>query len=165
MPTATHTYGATISFSPKWWSYVTSTRVMVSSFCNVQLADEDVADKIAMAAQELLENAVKYSADHDHEVTLSFEIVEEREVTLMVTNQAKPEALEGLRAFHKEISEGDPLMVYLTRMQRIANDPEAEGSQLGLARIRFETGQPLELKIEGERVTFSVTLPLSKAKG
>ena len=81
MPTAISSYGAEISFSPKWWSYVSSTRIMVSSFCNVALANEDIADKIAMTAQELLENAVKYSADAEHNVSLRFSIEADDQIT------------------------------------------------------------------------------------
>jgi hypothetical protein len=164
MPTAISSYGAEISFSPKWWSYVSSTRIMVSSFCNVALANEDIADKIAMTAQELLENAVKYSADAEHNVSLRFSIEADDQITLEVSNVATLESINTLRSQHAEVSEGDPLMAYLQKMQRIAMDPGSEGSQLGLARIRYETGNDLKLSIDGQRVTMRVQFALTKAE-
>ncbi|MEB3284343.1 MAG: hypothetical protein VKN33_03540 [Candidatus Sericytochromatia bacterium] len=155
------TYGASISFSPQWWSYVSSTRIMVASFCNVQLANEEIADKVAMSAQELLENAVKYSASPDDNVTLEFQIHEGESIVLEVRNRANRSQIEGLRAHFAEISEGDPLMAYLARMQRIAQNPEAEGSQLGLARIRYETGCDLEMRIDDDVITMRVEFPLA----
>lgn len=161
--TALATYGATISFSPKWWSYVSSTRIMVQSFCNVQLANEEIADKIAMTAQELLENAVKYSATPDDDVALEFSIAEGEMVHLEVRNRARREGIEVLKQQFAEVSEGDPLMAYLQKMQRIAMNPDAEGSQLGLARIRYETGCDLQMRIDDDMVTMSVEFPLNKA--
>ncbi len=164
MPSVCSSYGATISFSPKWWSYVSSTRIMVASFCNVHLADEEIADKIATTAQELLENAVKYCASQEDNVSLRFTIQEDEMVVLEVENRATPESIEILRSQHAEISQGDPLMAYLQKMQRIAMDPQAEGSQLGLARIRYETGCEIDLSISGALVTLGVTFPLTKAR-
>jgi hypothetical protein len=163
MPTAISSYGAEISFSPQWWSYVSSTRIMVSSFCNVQLANEEIADKIAMTAQELLENAVKYAASQDENVSLRFAIQGDSSIRLEVSNKADKAHIAGLKAHYDEIVALEPLAAYLQRMQRIAQDPEATGSQLGLARIRYETGCELELLIEDDRVTMSVEFPLNKA--
>ncbi|MDB5099471.1 MAG: histidine kinase [Cyanobacteria bacterium RYN_339] len=164
MQTAVSSYGATISFSPKWWSYVSSTRIMVASFCNVHLADEEIADKIAMTAQELLENAVKYSASQEENVALRFEINEEDNVvSLEVTNQATPESIATLRAQYAEVCEGDPLLAYLQKMQRIAMNPNAEGSQLGLARIRYETGSEITMKVDGNHVTMGVEFQMKRA--
>lgn len=159
--TAVSTYGANITFSPKWWSYVSSTRIMVSSFCNVQLANEEIADKIAMTAQELLENAVKYSASPEDDVSLEFQISEGEKVVLAVRNRARRESVETLKQQFAEVSEGDPLMAYLQKMQRIAMNPDAEGSQLGLARIRYETGCELQMRIDDDVVTMSVEFPLN----
>lgn len=163
MPTAISSYGAEISFSPKWWSYVSSTRIMVSSFCNVQLANEEIADKIAMTAQELLENAVKYAANPDENVTLRFAIQEDQCIRLEVSNNADADHIAGLKAHYDEIMAVEPLAAYLQKMQRIAMDPEASGSQLGLARIRYETGCELSLAVDGQRVTMSVEFPLKAA--
>jgi hypothetical protein len=164
MQTAISSYGATISFSPKWWSYVSSTRIMVASFCNVHLANEEIADKIAMTAQELLENAVKYSASQEENVSLRFEINEDENiVSLEVSNLATPESIAILRAQYAEVSEGDALLAYLQKMQRIAMNPNAAGSQLGLARIRYETGSDLSLKVEGNRVSMGVEFHMTKA--
>lgn len=163
MPTAVSSYGAEITFSPKWWSYVSSTRIMVSSFCNVALANEDIADKIAMTAQELLENAVKYSSNPEQNVALRFTIHDEERISLEVSNQASPESIATLKAQHSEVCEGDPLMAYLQKMQRIAMDPNGEASQLGLARIRYETGNELMLRVEGDTVTMRVEFCVTKA--
>lgn len=163
MTTALSTYGAEISFSPKWWSYVSSTRIMVSSFCSVELAKEGIADKIAMAAQELLENAVKYSSDEQHNVSLRFTIHDGQRISLEVSNYASPAHIEVLRAQHAEVNAGDPLLAYLQKVQRIAMDPSTDVSQLGLARIRYDTGNDLQLHIEGQKVTMRVEFDLKEA--
>ena len=155
------TYDASISFSPRCWSYVSSTRIMVASFCNVQLQNEDIADKIAMSVQELLENAVKYSATQDAAVSLDFRIIEGMRAVIEVRNRAQHDQLEQLRSQHAEISQGDPLLAYLQKMQRIAENPQASGSQLGLARIRFETGCDLEMRIDDDVVTMRVEFSLT----
>ncbi|HEY9857401.1 MAG TPA: hypothetical protein V6D05_16780 [Stenomitos sp.] len=162
MPTAVSTYGAEITFSPKWWNYVVSTRIMVSSFCNVALGNEDIADKITMTAQELLENAVKYTSDQEQDVAVRFTVHEGESITLEVTNTASAESIETLQAQHAEISDGDPLMAYLQKMQRIAMNPGTELSQLGLARIRYETGNDLQLRVDGNRVTMRVVFDITK---
>lgn len=154
-------YSASISFSPRCWSYVSSTRIMVASFCNVQIASEEIADKVAMTVQELLENAVKYSASPDDAVSLEFRIREGECVVLEVRNRAQRDQLEQLRAQYAEISQGDPLLAYLQKMQRIAENPQASGSQLGLARIRFETGCDLEMRLDDDVVTMCVEFPLA----
>ncbi|HEY9721205.1 MAG TPA: hypothetical protein V6D47_04280 [Oscillatoriaceae cyanobacterium] len=163
MTTTLSAYGAEISFSPKWWSYVSSTRIMVSSFCNVALANEGIADKIAMTAQELLENAVKYSSDEQQNVSLRFTIHDESHISLEVSNHANPAHIAVLRDQHAEVNEGDPLMAYLQKMQRVAMDPNSDASQLGLARIRYETGNDLELRIDGQTVTMRVEFDLKEA--
>jgi hypothetical protein len=48
------------------------------------------------------------------------------------------------------VLEGDPLEVYIQKMQRSVTQ---DHSQLGLARIRFETGAELSLEVEDESVT------------
>ena len=133
---------------------------MVSSFCNVQLANEEIADKIAMTAQELLENAVKYCASSDDNVALEFKIAEGEKVTLEVRNRAERSSIETLKQQFAEVSAGDPLMAYLQKMQRIAMNPDAEGSQLGLARIRYETGCELQMRVDDDVVTMCVEFPL-----
>ncbi|MEB3197736.1 MAG: hypothetical protein VKP62_11085 [Candidatus Sericytochromatia bacterium] len=155
------TYGVSVSFSPKLWSYVSSTRIMVASFCNMQLGNEDIADKVSMTAQELLENAVKYSASQEDNVSLDFRILEGQTFVLEVRNRAQRDQLETLRSQHQEISQGDPLMAYLMKMQRIADNPQAGGSQLGLARIRYETGCNLDMRIDDDVVTMRVEFPLA----
>lgn len=162
MQTSLSSYDAEISFSPKRWSYVNSTRLMVSSFCNMQLEDEAMADKITVTAQELLENAAKYTADPDENVSVRFAVLDGNRVMLEVSNPATPEGIQNLKAQHAQISEGDPLMAYLQRMQRIATNPDTPDSQLGLARIRYETGSELQLRVEGRVVTMGVEFPLRK---
>jgi hypothetical protein len=155
------TYDASVSFSPRNWSYVSSTRIMLASFCNMQVASEDIADKVAMTVQELLENAVKYSASQDDAVSLDFSVRDGLHVVLEVRNRARADQLDQLRVQHEQISQGDPLLAYLQKMQRIAENPQADGSQLGLARIRYETGCDLQLRIDDDVVTMRVEFPLA----
>lgn len=160
--TATHP-GARITFSPQWWNMIASTRIFVASFCSCSFGDEGFSDRVSMAAHELLENAVKYSSSKESpvECTLDFD---EREIRVSVSNDAKPEQLAELQAQFAEIKEGDPLTVYLTKMQASLG---SDKSQLGLARIQYEGEARLELTVTGAKVTLDAVfdLPAERSDG
>jgi hypothetical protein len=142
-----------LKFGPRW-KYIAVVRSFIQNFLAVSLVDTTKADQIAMAASELLENAVKYAAGEDIQIEVNFYSDHEK-IHIAVTNGATPEAIEGLKAVYDKISQGDPLDAYMSQMREAAVRKDGK-SQLGLARIRYETG--LDMGLDATDKTVSITL-------
>jgi hypothetical protein len=133
-----------LSFGPRW-PYVSCVRGFILNFCAIGLENKLNADKISLAASELVENAVKYASKDDTRVRIEL-LQEEGKVVLEVENQATKEQAETLRNEMEKINEGTPLEAYLKRMQEAATRPKGKAG-LGLARVRYEAGALLSLTI------------------
>ncbi len=117
-----------------------------------ELLEADEIHSAAMAAHELVENLVKYSAGG----TSSFEI-EIREngdrafVRLQTRNRAVAEHIRGAQQLVERMGgSADPITVY---DELVATSPHRKGSGLGLARIRAEAGMDLVYSAEGGFIT------------
>jgi hypothetical protein len=103
---------------------------------------DDQAYQLAMVAQELLENAVKYGAHREDErVVLTLRVAPE-DVTIEVRNRAGVDE-EHLRRFDQAIQRirgyQDPFEAYVERLKHVSSRPYAHGeSGLGLTRIAYE---------------------------
>jgi len=153
--------GAEVVFSPRWWTFISSTRIFVASFFGHSYGDADFSDRVAMAAHELLENAAKYSSSMDAPIRCSFS-VEETCVRVEVQNHAHPEHLPVLQEDFHAVTQGDPLEIYIQRMQRSVT---SEKSQLGLARIRYEGDATLGMTLENDNVIMEAMFTLPELKG
>jgi hypothetical protein len=94
-----------------------------------------------MTVHELLENAVKYAASPDELVQCELSVLGEM-LLVRVTNPATDERLLLLRDAYATVATGDPLDVYLERMEASVS---SDSSQLGLARIRYEGEAELDV--------------------
>ena len=112
--------------------------------------DIDTVSRITLAAHELLENAVKYSADGPARIRVSLARGEETDrVAISVSNRADPRNLAALRALFNEMQQvSDPLVHYQTLLRR--NYRRKDGSGLGLARVQAEGEMALTLEIDGD---------------
>ncbi len=142
-----------LKFGPRW-KYIAVVRSFIQNFLAVSLLETTKADQIAMAASELLENSVKYAAGEDIQIHVNFYSDNEK-IHIAVTNTATPEAIEGLKSIYNKISQGNPLDAYMSQMREAAVRKDGK-SQLGLARIRYETG--LEMGLDATDKTVSITL-------
>jgi hypothetical protein len=149
MQQAVEQLGASIMLSPRWWNLIASTRIFVQSFCSCSFGDEGLSDRVAMTAHELLENAVKYSSSPDAPVTCDL-VLGDNTVGVRVTNHADMAHKAVLETEFALIMDGDPLTVYLAKMQASLG---SEHSQLGLARIRYEGEAHLALHCDKGVVT------------
>jgi hypothetical protein len=126
-------------------------REFVSSFY-LRVLGRGTSQLVAMATHELLENALKYSAEEG--ATLQIE-VESRaateHVTIRIENKASTEHIGPLREVLARMNDApDPMAHYLTLMRETSK--RADGSGLGLARLRAEADMKLALEVDGNRV-------------
>jgi hypothetical protein len=142
-----------LKFGPRW-KYIAVVRAFIQNFLAIGFSDDARADKIAMAASELLENAVKYAVGEETRVKVGLS-AKSGDVDISVSNRASPEAIAGLRSIWDSVMAGDPLEAYLGMMREAATRSDGK-SQLGLVRIRYETGGTMSLKVEGDRVTIEL---------
>jgi hypothetical protein len=111
--------------------------------------EEDEAYSLAMVAQELLENAVKYGAAEAIRLSLR---VEEEGVTVVVRSRvgeddANVRAFDGAMRRLRECP--DPLAAYVERLQQAAlRTGDMGGSELGLARIAYEGRCALDFSLD-----------------
>lgn len=118
-------------------------------------SSEDVA-RVAMAAHELLENAVKFSTDGN--ASLRIELVDGGQVRITTRNLARTADREGLITLTNQLAaSGDPMRFYLERMQEA---PLSRGG-LGLGRVAAEAEMTIGVACEGEIVEVRAQSPLS----
>jgi hypothetical protein len=133
-----------LNFGPRW-KYISPARTFIQNFIALALSDQAKADGIAMAASELLENAVKYASGDDTAIVVQA-FPETKTIQVAVTNTATPEQAAELKKLYEKIMTGDPLEAYITQMRESATRDDGK-SQLGLARIRYEIGAAIDLKV------------------
>lgn len=137
-----------VSYTARWWSFIPSVRGILESYCGHSTGSAEFSERVGVTVHELLENAVKYSANPDGLVHCSVDLRDGR-LAVQVDNMARPEHIDCLRREYDTVSSGNPLEVYIEKM---ASDIDGGSSQLGLARIRYEGEAELLLSIENDRV-------------
>ena len=145
-----------IRFGPRW-KFISPARVFIQNFIAVALSDRVKADAVAMATNELLENAVKYGTSDDTHCVVQAHS-DTGVIEASVTNQASEQSAHELKSIYDKIMTGDPLEAYIVQMREAAMRTDGK-SQLGLARIRYETGADMRLEISTDhRVTLTVVV-------
>jgi hypothetical protein len=150
-----------LKFGPRW-KYIAVVRAFIQNFLAISFTDPSLADKLAMAISELLENAVKYASGNDDETSVNVALNPENDgFSVSVTNSSTPESIASLKANWANAMEGEPLAAYIKKMQEAAVRTDSK-SQLGIVRIRYETGADMALSVDGNKVT--ITLSHNKDK-
>ena len=125
---------------------VSDVRRFIEKLHRSKISSDDDVGRVAMATHELLENAVKFSADG--ETSLRVEL-EASQIAITTRNRAKPENLGELQQIARELAESlDPMLYYLERMKSTRSRPGG----LGLGRVAAEGGMKIELALDGEIV-------------
>lgn len=138
-----------LRFGPRW-KYIACARSFIQNFLAISIVDQAKADKIAMAASELLENAVKYASGDDTHISV-YVAPQTEKITVRVSNIASDESIAVLKEIYNKVQEGNPLDSYVSQMKEAALRSDGK-SQLGIARIRYETGGDIKLNIDGNMV-------------
>ncbi len=148
-----------MSFCPNV-ELVSVVRRFISSVYDRLFDDADAAARVALAAHELLENAVRYASDN---VTgLRIELASggaQSVVTITTKNRASEEDAVKTQGLIREIAgEPDPFRLYQAKMRATAGSKE--GSGLGLARVRAEADMTLRCDREGDLITVTARAEL-----
>lgn len=143
-----------LSFSPTV-KLVTTVRRFVENFYSEVLGDADVTARLTLATHELLENAVRYSIDGHTSIRIGVERKDGKvQVSIDTKNRAPSDHIQTLRVILDEIARStDPEGHYQEMMRR--SSLQAEGSGLGLGRIRAESGMQMSYRVEGDVVSLT----------
>jgi hypothetical protein len=144
-----------LKFGPRW-KYIACARSFIQNFLAISIEDKAKADKIALAASELLENAVKYANSETTMILVKVNPAAER-IKVEVENEASPEHILELKKIFSRLKDGTALEVYVNMMKAAALRQDGK-SQLGLARIQFEIGGELVLGITDNTVKMSIEI-------
>jgi hypothetical protein len=128
---------------------ITAIRRSVNSIFDHLLHDPDASARLALAAHELLENALRHSSDGEALLNIRVDEPTSR-VSIETTNHASAAKIEKLQSRAVKMSKGDPDDCYLAAMEEAADSQEIGG--LGLVRIRAEGGMKLDVRTEGDLV-------------
>jgi hypothetical protein len=144
-----------LRFGPRW-KYIACARSFIQNFLAISIADQTRADKIAMAASELLENAVKYASGEDTHILVNV-YPETEKIRVQVINKATDECIATLKQIFGKIVNENSLDAYVIQMKEAALRSDGK-SQLGLARIRYETGGDLRMEIKDNVVRVMIDI-------
>ncbi len=140
------------------WVFVDDIRRFVESFCAAACPGSEREEQLALAAHELVQNAISYASEPGVDLRLSVDH-EARRVRVSVSNVTLPEQVKVLRERVAAIAaHPDPLAAYLAAMKE---SPDTRGG-LGLPRVRYEAELDLEVTHEGDRVTVHAHGPLAQ---
>lgn len=143
------------------WLFVDEIRRFVESFCAAACPGAEREEQLALAAHELVQNALSYACAPGVELRCEVDGVA-GSVRVSVTNAAEPEQADRLRARVAEVSGyPDALTGYVAAMRKA---PHERGG-LGLARVRFEASLDLAVDVDRDRVTVHAAGPLAPAGG
>src|SRR5690349_15739504 len=121
-------YYIELSFAPSI-ELISIVRRFVGNFFELALSSPETSARLAMAVHELLENAVKFSADGDS--TIRVDMTPKpgvTEVLVSTRNRAKPEDIETLEDLFRMLqASGSPMGFYIKLMER---STQSERSQL-----------------------------------
>lgn len=134
--------------------HMTAIRRFVAELAHSVVGDAGVAARLALAAHELLENAVKYSSNSQRLVTLRLAIEEKSTIRVTVMNASDEAVMEPLRRLLDELNNAPDRSAHYQQMIKRSIENEY-GSGLGLARISAE-GE-MHLSCEIHRGLLSVT--------
>jgi hypothetical protein len=141
---------------------VNATREYLLAMLTHTLIDAALAGQVALAAHELIENAIKYS--HPNAPKIRLEVVERAgAIAVTVENEARREDIASLLTEITAVCESkDPLAYYRNKIDQAISRTDGR-SCLGLARIRFESQMHIKWSISGRRVRITAIRKFDEA--
>jgi hypothetical protein len=123
-------------------------RVFITSYVKGRFSIT-LAEKVALASSELLDNAVRYGSLARE---FLYELSQEGgQVSVSVQNSTVQARIDMLSTHLRKL-DTDPQQVYASELERSLNPSSGRRSMLGLARIRHEAEMRLELTATGPQI-------------
>ncbi len=139
-----------LSFSPNV-QLVSTVRRFVAEFYSQSLGNEEITSRLEVATHELLENAVRYSADGNTAIRIGIKREPELRIRINTCNRAELPYIVTMRHTLDElIAAPDPDVHYQLLMRRSVK--RADGSGLGFGRVRAESGMMISYEVAGDVV-------------
>jgi anti-sigma regulatory factor (Ser/Thr protein kinase) len=140
-----------LSFSPNV-SLVSTVRRFVGDFYRQIISNQEITSQLAVATHELLDNAVLYSHDGNSSIRVGVRIEPNgTRVTIDTRNRASADNIGSVRKSLDALAAApDASAHYQALMRSSAN--RADGSGLGLARVRAEADMAIKYEIEDDWV-------------
>jgi len=167
MPTRSDPPGEEVMLCfPPRKSYVAPATDFVTCFCSEHTLDKATLSRVQLAAHELSENVVKYAADQVCSVRVRTErsAASDGPVSLSITteNAVLPDALRRVEAYLCALEAAtNPDAFYDEQIAETAK--RANGSGLGLARIRSEAAMDIRHHSNDGRLRITAFLVLPQA--
>ncbi len=134
----------------------------LTDFCQLTLADLEMAARLRLAVAELVENVVKYGMQPN--VSVEVELLDRDGalwLRLGTRNRASPGYLERAIELLTELKTAEDPVAYYDRLVR-ESAPKLGVSGLGLARIRAEGELDLGFRVDGDELSIWVEAPVDK---
>jgi hypothetical protein len=130
----------------------------IREFCGflARAGDDELAQRVALIVDELVENAVRHGDDQELEL-----LIERRTdaVIVRVTNTTSSDRAQKLRRAFDEQANYSPVEAYERALRHAAALPWSE-TGLGFPRVRYEGKVDLELRTYPGRVAITARGPL-----
>jgi len=137
------------------WKYISSIRNFIQNIINELLVNKEKAEMISLAANELIENAVKYHVFNDDCPDVRLKLIHktsEKILLLEVKNCSSDKNIDILKKEIEAISKSSPDKSYLKKIFEVSKRTDGK-SMLGLSRVRFESGCDLSIHTDNGIVT------------
>jgi hypothetical protein len=132
---------------------VSTVRRFTNEFYRRVLVDQSLAERLALATHELLENAVAYSSDGETSMRIE---VDGDVLVIRTWNRTSAERLASVKKLIDGIvAAPDPEQYYQHLLATAAK--RTEGSGLGLARVRSEAEMGLEYEVQDDQLCIRAT--------
>ncbi len=149
-------------FGPRW-VYIATVRKFLQNFLSVTIGNNKKADIISMAGSELLENAIKYASEEGTKISCRYR-EDDNTLILIVQNFSSPENIKVLRQQIDIVNTGNPEEMYMKKMMEAAMREDG-GSQLGFARIRYESNSEISVDVDDDLVSVTILFRLDAFEG
>jgi hypothetical protein len=142
------------------WPFIDEVRRFVESFCAAACPGTGQDGQVALAAHELLQNAIANGTSPSVELQVAIDPAR-RSVLLEVSNDCSSDRAARLRErLSRLYTHADALQAYLATMDETRGGPGG----LGLARIRYESGLDLVVDERPGGLTVRAFGPLLPAR-
>jgi hypothetical protein len=146
---------------PVSWGRLAEVRAAAEQL--LQAHSSDARDAVVMAALELAENVIKYGEPLENDSVGSVRVImQDGQVTVVSTSGVScAERGAAVVAHVERIAGGDPMSIYVERLQFLAENPHESATQLGLCRVAFEGEFALSASYEHPRLVIEAQRSVS----